>query len=70
MWNKWVWVVKRVRGKVVFVNRRCSSGVFSVVYYFVVFVFIGNGIWFFDGLDMELGYICDIENFDNWLIDI
>nr|CAD60763.1 unnamed protein product [Podospora anserina] len=70
MRNKRARAAKRARGKAASANRRRSSGASSAAYHFVAFVPIGNGIWLFDGLDTEPGYICDIENPDNWLIDI
>ncbi|KAK4171711.1 hypothetical protein QBC36DRAFT_350151 [Triangularia setosa] len=51
-------------------GRRRSGGATSTAYHFVAFVPIGNGIWLFDGLDDEPGYICDIEHPENWLEDI
>ncbi|KAK0714352.1 hypothetical protein B0T21DRAFT_387073 [Apiosordaria backusii] len=51
-------------------GRRRSGGATSTCYHFVAFVPIGNGIWHFDGLDNEPGYVCDIEHPENWLEDI
>ncbi|KAK0669706.1 hypothetical protein QBC41DRAFT_223131 [Cercophora samala] len=51
-------------------NRRRTGGATSAAYHFVAFVPVGNGIWLFDGLEDEPGFVCNIENPDNWLKDI